>query len=151
FPGAYLVDASARAWPGWLATVKKYVNPRVSGYRDESHAIRDIGVFGPRARSLVADVTGLDADAPGALPTYGHLTSTTDGVAVTVARSPDIAAEGYDLFVPFEIFDRVWRAVLSAGATPAGLGAWEIARVEAGRPEWGIDIDDATIPQEGNF
>jgi folate-binding protein YgfZ len=34
---------------------------------------------------------------------------------------------------------------------PAGLAAWEIARVEAGRPEWGIDIDDSTIPQEANF
>jgi len=27
----------------------------------------------------------------------------------------------------------------------------EIARVEAGRPEWGLDIDDNTIPQEANF
>jgi folate-binding protein YgfZ len=34
---------------------------------------------------------------------------------------------------------------------PAGLAAWEIARVEAGRPEWGIDIDETTIPQEANF
>ena len=34
---------------------------------------------------------------------------------------------------------------------PAGLDAWEIARVEAGRPEWGIDIDDTTIPQEANL
>ena len=25
------------------------------------------------------------------------------------------------------------------------------ARVEAGRPEWGIDIDESTIPQEANF
>ena len=28
---------------------------------------------------------------------------------------------------------------------------WEIARVEAGRPEGGIDIDDSTLPQEANF
>ena len=34
---------------------------------------------------------------------------------------------------------------------PAGLEAWDIARVEAGRPEWGIDMDDNTIPQEANF
>jgi folate-binding protein YgfZ len=59
--------------------------------------------------------------------------------------------EGYDLFVPFEIFESVWETALANGATPAGLGAWEIARVEAGRPEWGIDIDDSTIPQEANF
>jgi folate-binding protein YgfZ len=40
---------------------------------------------------------------------------------------------------------------VSARATPAGLAAWEIARVEAGRPEWGIDIDDTTIAQEARL
>ena len=45
----------------------------------------------------------------------------------------------------------MWERAVDSGATPAGLGAWEIARVEAGRVEWGIDIDDSTIPQEANF
>ena len=27
----------------------------------------------------------------------------------------------------------------------------DIARVEGGRPEWGLDMDDATIPQEANL
>ncbi|HYD54792.1 MAG TPA: glycine cleavage T C-terminal barrel domain-containing protein, partial [Gemmatimonadaceae bacterium] len=40
---------------------------------------------------------------------------------------------------------------LAARAVPLGLEAWEIARVEAGRPEWGLDIDDTTIPQEANL
>jgi len=87
----------------------------------------------------------------GDLPAYGHVPATIGTAQVTVARAPDIGVEGYDLFVPFEIFDDVWAAAVAAGASPAGLGAWEIARVEAGRPEWGIDIDDNTIPQEANF
>jgi folate-binding protein YgfZ len=45
----------------------------------------------------------------------------------------------------------MWQRAMDAGATPAGLEAWEIARVEAGRPEWGVDIDDNTIPQEANL
>src|SRR5205823_10456899 len=40
---------------------------------------------------------------------------------------------------------------LAAKATPGGLETWEIARVEAGRPEWGVDIDESTLPQEANF
>jgi folate-binding protein YgfZ len=148
---SYLVDASARAWPGLLAMVKKYVNPRASGYRDDSHAIRDIGVFGADSRRIVASIAGVNPDALGALAPYSHVGVTLEGAAVTVARVPDIGVEGYDLFVPFEIFDRAWERAVSAGAMPAGLGAWEIARVEAGRPEWGIDIDDTTIPQEANF
>ncbi|MGH2898117.1 MAG: YgfZ/GcvT domain-containing protein, partial [Solirubrobacteraceae bacterium] len=149
--GWYLVDTAPRAWTALMAMVKKYVNPRVAGYRDESHSVRDVGLFGPDARRIAAEIAGVHPVALGELPAFGHLAGTIDGAAVTVARAPDIGVEGYDLFVPFEIFDNVWRAAIDAGAAPAGLEAWEIARVEAGRPEWGIDIDESTIPQEANF
>jgi folate-binding protein YgfZ len=148
---SYLVDTAARAWPGFLAMVKKYVNPRVSGYRDESHAIRDLGLFGPAARRIVAAIAGVDGETLAALPLFGHLSATIGDVMATVIRSPDIGVEGYELLVPFESFDRLWARAIAEGATPAGLGAWEIARVETGRPEWGLDIDDTTIPQEANF
>ncbi len=48
-------------------------------------------------------------------------------------------------------FAVIWQRLASAGATPGGLLAWEIARIENGRPEWGIDIDETTIPQEANL
>jgi folate-binding protein YgfZ len=150
-PGSYLVDAPARAWANWMGMVKKYVNPRLSGYRDDSHAVRNIGVFGPDARRIVASIAGVNADGLAALAPYAHADVTVDGGTVTVARAVDIGVEGFDLFVPFEMFENMWTRAVKAGATPAGLGAWEIARVEAGRPEWGIDIDDTTIPQEANL
>lgn len=149
--GSYFVDTSARAWPGWLAMVRKYVNPRVTGYRDESHAIRDIGVFGPQAEHIVAAVSGVDVATLRQLQPYAHVTRARGESTITVARAVDLGDDGFDIFLPFEIFEQVWQDVVAAGATPAGLSAWEIARVEAGRPEWGIDIDDSTIPQEANF
>jgi tRNA-modifying protein YgfZ len=149
--GSYIVDTPPRAWPGFVAMVKKYVNPRTTGYRDDSHALRDIGVFGVDARRIVAEISGAPAASLAELPRYGSVVVTIEGAPVTVARVPDIGVEGYDLFVPFEQFDALWERVLALGATPAGLAAWDIARVEAGRPEWGIDIDDTTIPQEANF
>jgi folate-binding protein YgfZ len=148
---SYLIDTPAKAWPGFLAMVKKYVNPRVSGYRDESHAIRDLGVFGPRSREIVESLTGAPGEALAALEPYHHIDVAIETHPVTVFRSPDVAVEGFELFVPFELFDSLWRSAIDAGAAPAGLAAWEVARVEAGRPEWGIDIDETTIPQEANF
>jgi folate-binding protein YgfZ len=148
---SYLVDTPPRAWTNFSTMVKKYVNPRISGYRDESHAIRDVGVFGTESRRIVAAIAHVSADALAVLPNYAHHQGTIDGVPVTIVRSPDIGIEGYELFVPFELVERVWTLASAHGATPAGLAAWEIARVEAGRPEWGIDIDDTTIPQEANF
>lgn len=149
--GSLLVDAPARAADAWLAMVRKFVNPRLAKHEDVSASTRCIGVFGPRARHHLDEVMGINSSALAILPQYSHVEATVDGASVTVARVPDIGLEGFDLFVPADSFDALWKGLLYVGATPVGLDAWDIARVEAGRPEWGIDIDDTTIPQEANF
>jgi tRNA-modifying protein YgfZ len=146
-----LIDSPPRAYAGWQAMVKKYVNPRLSPYEDASAELRDIGVFGHGARRVVSSVAGLDMDTLAALPPYGHLGVELGGRAAVVARVPDLELEGYELFVDAEAFGPLWQRFIATGASPAGLLAWEVARIEAGRPEWGIDMDDGTIPQEANF
>jgi folate-binding protein YgfZ len=146
-----LLDAAPRAYPGWQAAIRKFVNPRLAPYRDDSERTRDIGVFGIAARRVMTAVTGLAPDALAALAPYAHLPFEVDGQPALVARMPDLVVEGYELFVPADRFDAAWRRAVAAGALPAGLLAWEIARIEAGRPEWGIDIDESTIPQEANL
>ena len=61
------------------------------------------------------------------------------------------ASKAIELFLPSDPIGEIWRRAIELGAVPAGLDAWEIARIEAGRPEWGIDIDESTIPQEANL
>jgi folate-binding protein YgfZ len=149
---ALLVDVSPRAAAGWTEIVRKYVNPRLVPYRDETDALADVGVFGPRARHVVAEALGLQAAALGALPAYGHAAALVDGLVASVARVPELeAVEGYEVIAPAALRDDLWARLAAAGGAPAGLLAWEVARVEAGRPEWGLDIDESTIPQEANF
>jgi folate-binding protein YgfZ len=68
-----------------------------------------------------------------------------------VRRMPplgDGTASVVDLLVlRAELADRA-QALLSAGATPAGLDAHEALRVEARRPRAGVDTDHRTIPNE---
>lgn len=149
-----LVDAPARAAEGWMTMIRKYVNPRVAPYADVSEPVRDLGVFGPRARHVVADMTGVNAAAIGVLPPYAFAAVQLDASPahrVLVARVPDLGVEGFELFAPGDLFEELWARALAAKATPMGLEAWEIARIEAGRPEWGLDIDETTIPQEANL
>ena len=148
---SYLVDTPLRATEGWVTTVKKYVNPRIAKYTDESATLRDIGIFGVAARTVVGDITGVNSTGLGSLPPYAHVRAMLNGVEIEIARVPDLELEGFDLFVPAEAYDTVWERALAAKATPGGLQTWEIARVEAGRPEWGIDIDESTLPQEANL
>ena len=149
--GSVLVDAPPRAAQAWAAMVKKFVNPRIAPHVDESAALRDLGIFGMNARHVVATLTGVQAPALTALPPYAHVTVEIGGQKMLVTKSPELGVEGFELFVHAEQFDALWERAAASGAVPAGLEAWEIARVEAGRPEWGLDIDDNTIPQEANF
>jgi len=146
-----LVDASARAAEGWLATVRKYVNPRVTAYTDLSGQLGDVGVFGAQSRRVAADLTGLSVAALQILPLYGHVVAQHARGPVIVARVPDAGLEGYELVAAPEVLRELWPRAVDAGATPTGLEAWEVARIEAGRPEWGLDITDGTLAQEANL
>jgi tRNA-modifying protein YgfZ len=55
---------------------------------------------------------------------------------------------GADLVGPVGELAGVWTALRAAGFRPAGLTAFEAARVRAGVPRQGLDIDEKTIPQE---
>ena len=142
-----LVDVPPRAAAGWLSMVKKYVNPRLSRYSDVSDTLSDLSVYGRSSASILAKALGTD-DAPiMALSDFGHFVAIAWGGAITVARVPDLGVDGFTLFVPAAGRDRAWEALQREGATPAGSEVFDIARIESGRPEWGIEMNENTLPQ----
>jgi len=150
FDGSVLVDLVPAAGPGWQSLVRKYVNPRLSKYTDETEALADIGVFGPRAADTLARALGANASALQALEPYHHVGLADAAVAV---RTADLGGDvpGFDVLVQQESRARVIERLSAAGAVPGSPATWTTARIEAGRPEWGIDMDDSTLPQEANL
>jgi folate-binding protein YgfZ len=146
-----LTDTSARASQNWRDIVSKYVNPRVAPYRDVTAETKDIGVFGPKARHLVAGATHADPVALGALPPYSHISADLPTGRMLIVRVAEIEAEGYEIIVPIGEERPIRDRLLSHGAIPGSAQTWNVARIEAGRPEWGVDMNDSTIPQEANF
>jgi folate-binding protein YgfZ len=146
-----LVDAPPRAFPAFLAMVRKYVNPRIAPYRDESESLHDLCLAGANARLVLAEAIGAHSATLGTLPPYSHIVADMGGASIVIARTPDVVSDAYDCFVPAEAHETFRAKLIDAGARPGGLVAWDTARVEAGRPEWGIDMDESTIPQEANL
>jgi folate-binding protein YgfZ len=145
-----LVDVPPRARAGWEALVRKYINPRVVPYLDVAMEMRQLVIAGVAARSILGPAASVARETLAGLAPYSHIDSEIGGRPVMIARIPDLEAEGFELFFPADAFATIWQRLVAGGATPGGLLAWEIARIENGRPEWGIDIDDTTIPQEAN-
>jgi len=148
---SFLVDTSESAGPGFAAMIRKYVNPRLAKYADVSAVLRTVGVYGPRATTAVSAALGADEHALYALAPLHLLRVDFDGAFIDVMRSPDLGGAGYDLLVAVEHAAALWERLAAAGALPAGTIAANIARVEAGRPLWGVDMDENTLAQEANF
>jgi tRNA-modifying protein YgfZ len=149
--GALLIDTSSAAAPGWKEMVRKYINPRVAPYHDVTTEMSDIGVYGGSARAMTSRVTGIDERDLAALPSYGHLGTNFGDVRLTVAKVPELDFDGFEIFVPAMAATDL-RGKLSAQGVRAGtFDTWEIARIESGRPQWGVDMDETTLPQEANF
>ncbi len=152
---ALIVDVPPRAAEGWGALIRKFVNPRTTPYRREHERLRAFGVYGARARDAIADAFGAPPAALAALPDYAHATITFQGAPLLVARVPTLGLDGFLLIAPVEHRDEAWERVRTA--VPGVLAghhahaAYDAARIEAGYPEWGLDVDETTIPQEANF
>ncbi|MGA7704620.1 MAG: folate-binding protein [Solirubrobacteraceae bacterium] len=58
---------------------------------------------------------------------------------------------GCDLLFDADALDTVRVALVDAGAVEVSEAAAEIVRVESGRPRYGLDLDETTIPQEAGL
>ena len=62
---------------------------------------------------------------------------------------------GYEIFVPPNMADRVWQALVDsgrqAGVIPCGLGARDTLRLEAAMRLYGSDIDETTTVLEADL
>ena len=148
---ALLIDTSAAAASGWKEMVRKYINPRVAPYHDVTSEVGDIGVFGRSSRSIVSRATGIDDRELSALGPYSHITAPFGDSTITVARVPEMDLDGFEIFVPSEAVGRLKTRLHAGGVSAGSADTWEIARVESGRPQWGADMDDSTLPQEANL
>jgi aminomethyltransferase len=70
---------------------------------------------------------------------------------MTIARTGYTGEEGFEILVSNEKSTALWKLLLNAGAHPAGLGARDSLRLEAGFNLYGQDMDETTCPFESNL
>lgn len=148
---AFLVDTPAAAGPGWKDMVRKYINPRIAPYHDLTSELSDLGVFGRSSRSIVARVLEIEDKDLTALAPYANIARPFGDVTAIIARVPEMDLEGFEIFIPTQAAGSLKARFATAGVATGGKDTWEIARIESGRPQWGVDMDDTTLPQEANF
>jgi len=95
-----------------------------------------IAVQGPSARDLLRAVSADAAD----VPHFGVTEFDWHGITCVVAGTGYTGEDGVECAVPVDAAIDFWNAVLAAGVTPAGLGARDTLRLEAGLPLHGHEL-----------
>jgi aminomethyltransferase len=105
-----------------------------------------LAVQGPKARPLLAQLTD------GSLPARFHVVQRdAAGVATLVAGTGYTGEDGVELLLDPEHATQVWDAIVSAGATPAGLGARDTLRTEVCYHLYGNDLSEERNPIEAGL
>jgi folate-binding protein YgfZ len=120
-----------------------------------SESLHEIALHGPQAAALLAEISGKPMAELGLL---ASATIELFGTTVTLWRDDPTGSPGYHLLIPAESATLVWTHLVSLAETPMELGkrklrptgwaAFNAARIEAGRPLFGIDFDDTILPAE---
>ena len=99
-----------------------------------------VSLVGPRARRVAGAESLPDAE-------HANAAVAIDGVAARAV----VTDLGVDLICDAEDTTALTAALTARGAEPVPEAAAEVLRVERGRPRYGVDLDDATIPQEAGL
>jgi len=155
---AILMDLEADVTARVAAHFEQFVFSEDVEVADASGSLAELGIFGPLAADVLGRVFGTPDAAPAISPTaagaLGVLASRTiswRGAAVTVISRDDLGELGFDLVVAAEHADLLAGALRDAGAVDVDASVAEVRRIEHGRPIFGKDMTEETIPLEAGI
>jgi folate-binding protein YgfZ len=135
----FLLDTESETRERVLGHLDKYIIADDVALEDVTATLACVAVEGPHAAAVLA---AIGAPAPDA--EYAH----ARGEGGIVERGSETGAPGFRIFMPSES-KADWIARLeSAGAIHATPDEARTVRLEHGRPRYGDDIFDTTLPQE---
>ena len=106
-----------------------------------------LAVQGPEARAHVGKVAPEAAD----VPRFGVRTFRWEGADCVVAGTGYTGEDGVECAVPADTAGAFWDALVATGVTPAGLGARDTLRLEAGFPLHGHELGPGITPLQAGL
>jgi len=139
FEDRFLIDTEPELREKVLPHIKKYIIADQVELEDVTAETAAIGLEGPSAAAILAT---LGAPVPGT--DYSHLAWDEAVIAAVTATGQP----GVRVFCPAEKAAALVRQFEAAGAIAASEDDVRLARIENGRPRYGEDIRDTSLPQE---
>ncbi len=130
---------------------KKYVTAGVS-IANHSDDMACIAIQGPKSETVLERLFGLKLKD---MRYYSFRADTINGNRVWLSRSGYTGEDGFEIFTLNQNIGAIWDKLTKEGkllgALPAGLGARNTLRLEAGNPLYGHELDEETTPVEAGL
>lgn len=127
-------------------------SPQGLSLTNASEFMACVAVQGPKAEEVLERIFGFSLKS---LAYYAFKEESFAGKPVWVTRSGYTGEDGFELFSENALVPALWNKLVSdgkpLGAVPAGLGARNTLRLEAGNLLYGSDMDASTTPLEAGL
>jgi aminomethyltransferase len=127
-------------------------NPAGAEVRNVSGEYSQLALQGPRALEIISKVTN---GSIAGLKYYWFCRTRCCDVEGLLARTGYTGEDGFEHYFPPGESEKVWNTLIEAGRpkglVPAGLGARNTLRLEAGYPLYGHELDEETTLLEANL
>jgi aminomethyltransferase len=147
-PDDFLVVVNAANREGDLAHFLEHTGDLDVEIVDESDDWALLALQGPGSEGILQNFTDTDLLS---LRYYRYETGEVDGSYAVISRTGYTGEDGFELYVRPGDAPAIWRRLVEAGATPAGLGARDTLRLEAGMCLYGNELDPETTPLEAGI
>jgi aminomethyltransferase len=135
-----------------IAWFRKLIAERAPGLKlTPREDLAMVAVQGPNARSKVWQALPGSEAVSAALKPFSAATMSADWGETFVARTGYTGEDGFEIVLPASRVAALWNALAKAGVAPAGLGARDTLRLEAGMNLYGQDMDETVSPLESGL
>jgi aminomethyltransferase len=110
-----------------------------------------VAAQGPNARSKVWKAIPGSEAASAPLKPFTATSMTSPWGELFIARTGYTGEDGFEIVLPAAKVGELWRALAAAGVKPAGLGARDTLRLEAGMNLYGQDMDETVSPLDSGL
>jgi len=110
-----------------------------------------IAIQGPKARERAMQVLPAHTALLTTLKRFSSIELDSPFGTLFVARTGYTGEDGFEIILNQANALALWDALLEVGVKPAGLGARDTLRLEAGLPLYGQDMDETTTPLEAGL
>jgi folate-binding protein YgfZ len=148
---AMIAEAEAERVTPLLHALDRYVVSEDVALEDLLAKEASFSLEGPEASTILSGLGHGPRAELDALPHLGSAPGELLGAPVRITAHRREVSARYDVSVPFERAAEVLDAVLDRGARLGGELVAEARRIEAGRPRFGIDMDESHLPLEAGL